>query len=311
MYLSTYLSTYIEEQRFAFLIGRPDVGTPLSGRASRFPFRPGIILLFFLVILSCSLRLYQPEGNPLHPPEGLWFYQDKNSLDVLRISCAGRCWFRNVFLNYRELPLSGKVVHQTMRSGYLQTSATEVLLVQTEFRSERIEWKDAAEPVVMLDRVVYGETRFRLLHWKSADELEDGEVFQRQCRADCAGPLALIASFPETKTKMLVSPDAAALPQDSLSWPADLRPPFQNGVFSLIETPRKPGPFAIPVKGSVDLGLAYESIISLTPGAQALDLLRKRRDAAELEKQKRRDEIRRRLKAGEPVSKEELLEVIE
>jgi hypothetical protein len=82
-------------------------------------------------------------------------------------------------------------------------------------------------------------------------------------------------------------------------------------VFSLLETKREDGPFSVPPKGRVDLGLAYESIISLTPGAQALDLSRKRRDAVELEKQKRRDEIRRRLKAGEPVSKEEMLEVLE
>lgn len=302
---------HTKEKRSSFLISRPDVSAPLSGRASRSPFKSGIILLLLSVTLSCSLRLHQPEGDPAHPPEGLWLYQEKNNLDVLRISCAGRCWFRNVFLNYRELPLSGKVVHQTVRSGYLQTSATEVLLVQTEFRRERIEWKDAAEPKVMLDRVVHGETRFRLLHWKSADELEDGEVFRRLCRADCAGPLALIASFPESKTKMLVSPDATALPQDSLSWPADLQPPFKGGMFSLMQTTREPGPFVVPVKGRVDLGLAYESIISLTPGAQALDLSRKRRDAVELEKQKRRDEIRRRLKAGEPVSKEEMLEVLE
>lgn len=302
---------HTKEKRSSLLIRWAAVSAPQSGGASRALLTSATILLFLVVAASCSLRLHQPEGNPAHPPEGLWLYQDKNSLDVLRISCAGRCWFRSVFLNYRELPLSGTVVHQTVRSGYLQTSATEVLLVQTEFRSERIEWKDAAQPKVTLDRVVHGETRFRLFHWKSPDELEDGDVFRRQCRADCAGPLALIASLPESKKKMLVSPDAAALPQESLNWPPDLRPPFKEGVFSLMETKREDGPFSVPVKGRVDLGLAYESIISLTPGAQALDLSRKRRDAVELEKQKRRDEIRRRLKAGEPVSKEEMLEVLE
>jgi hypothetical protein len=284
--------------------------TCASSRAFRFLSH----LAFFFIVagagVSCSLRLHQPEGRPAYPPEGLWLYQDDNNLDVLRIVCKDRCWFRNVFLNYRELPLSGPVVHQTVRSGYLQTSATEILLVQTEFRTERIEWKSAADPVVHLDRLLHGETRFRLLRWKSADELEDGEVFQRQCHTDCSSPLATIALIPRYNKKILVSPDAAALSQGILLWPADLQPPYRSGVFSFVETDRT-GPFTVAVKERVDLGLAYESLISLTPGAQALDLSRRRRDAEELEKKKRREDVRRRLKAGEPVSKEEMLDVLE
>lgn len=246
----------------------------------------------------------------MHSPEGLWFYQDDTDVNVLRIACSDRCWFRDVYLSYRELPLSGITVFQTVRSGYVQTSASEVLLVQTEFRSDRINWTDPIEPEVVVDRVVYGEKKYRLLLWQSKDELYDDVVWRRQCRSDCSSPLALIVSLPGSDRKMLVSPDATAI-DGPLSLPSGLRPPYKKGMFTLLQTDHGDGSLPLRTAGPVDLGLAYESLISLNPGTHALQLSKRRRDAESLEKQRRREEIRRRLRAGEPVSREEMLEVLE
>lgn len=276
----------------------------------------GQVLLLLLPLLpliaACSLKLDQPEGPPAHSPEGLWVYNEKGYLNILRVSCGERCWFRDTVLFYRELPLSGKVFQQTQRSGYLKTSATEVLLVQTEFRNERISWHDASAPLVQLDRVVHGETPFRLLHWVDKQILEDEDGrFERSCPGDCRQPAALVASMSGAPMKIIISPDAAVLNSADYSWPAGLKPPFSTGLFGFLKTEQPDGPYALLLKNPINLSRFYESHISLTPGAAALKVSEDRKSAAELERQKRREEIRRRIKAGEPVSKEEMLEVLE
>ena len=181
---------------------------------------PGIMLF---VTVSCSLKLREVEAPPKFSPVGLWLYQDGPKIETFRISCTDHCWFRYVVFYFNDLLVSGKTIQQTSRSGYLTTSANELLLIQTEFRSEKISWSDDGKPIVTLDRMVQGESRYRHFTWNSENEVIDGNSFIRQCRSDCDKSWAVVLSLPKTETKLLISPDAMIVAADQMIWPAPLQ----------------------------------------------------------------------------------------
>lgn len=278
--------------------------------------------IFWVALSACSLTLREPPGPPAHPPGGLWLHREGERIEALRIVCGpARCWFRDSVIFFRTLTFSGRVVNLTERSGFLETSAGELLQVQTEYRSEQLRLPDgnlrAADPVQVrstVDRIVRGESRLRILRWDGADRLTDGRiVFERHCpgEKDCSSPmLHVLEAENAEQPALIVSPDLSWLNEVDAGLPPDLHPVLKLGPVYYAKT-RRPAGTTITFAQKKDLPIVYESRISLSPGADALDLSRKSGEAADAAKRNRVNEIRRRLKNGEPVTRDEMIEALD
>ncbi|MBW7857087.1 MAG: hypothetical protein H3C43_02015 [Leptonema sp. (in: Bacteria)] len=284
------------------------------------------LTIFYVFVASCSIQLKQPKAPPDFWPDGLWLKNGRSLInekkatdhfELLRIICNdSQCWFRSTVLYYRKLPISGLVFNKTERSGYIETSVNELLLMQTEFKSERIEWPNdsTSKPKSMIDRVVHGESKFRLfnLNFENQTSIEsDGDVFDRQCNQDCKNPIALLLPLSNLNKQLVISPDSEFLGSQNLNWPTDLQPNQKTELMFLAESDLSIGRLPVSTKSKIDLATVFESQISFTPGSKALELRQKRQRSVDAEKQKRIDDIKQRLKDGKPVSREEMLEILD
>lgn len=283
----------------------------------------GLILLLS-ILTSCSTQLKQDPAPPSFWPDGLWLKNGKELIgkqkatdhfELLRIICNGeQCLFRSIVLYYGQLPISGLVFTKTERSGYIETSANELLLRQTEFKNVRIEWPEDPNllPKSIIERVVHGNQILRLFKIDSANQLSiesDGDVFDRQCNQNCRNPIALILPLPKLKKQLVISPDAEIIGNKNINWPADLQSDQRTELMCLVDSNnvRQSGAIEISLKSKVDFASLFESKISFTPGAKAIEIMKQQ----QTDKQQRIDDIKQRLKDGKPVSREEMLEILE
>lgn len=299
--------------------------------------KSSILPVVLATLVSCAPALKGPPGQPRFSPVGLWVsHPGPGVTEVLRIVCGERCWFRDVVLYRRDLKISGPVANVTERNGYLLTSADEILQMQTEFRSEQFRLSTTDPGSSTVDRVVYGESRLRLLHFEGSDRLVgDDSAFERRCPApaSCGLPMASVLVRDSTaepggqdgraaaELSLVAVPDMAWLagggPGTLL--PDDVVVVQSIGAAVLARTHRPPGetfPLASKAGDSPQatrlatlLATVYESRIALSPGGAAL--LKRKEQSVSPERQRRLDDIRSRLKSGAPVSREEILEVLD
>ncbi|MCR9143100.1 MAG: hypothetical protein NXI24_12675 [bacterium] len=96
------------------------------------------------VTTACGYQLKSPRAEPVYPVEGLWASADEDYNEtgvgqVLYISSPGEDKYPykfTIFQYYmRDLTVSGKRMFFTRRMGVVDTSDTEVLLIQTKYQS--------------------------------------------------------------------------------------------------------------------------------------------------------------------------------
>ena len=257
---------------------------------------------------------------------------------------AIQCLFVHQLRINRDLTFSGKRIEITERWGIVDSDTDELLLTQTAFLRYHVEIKkgdawsvdELSRPIV--DREVRGDDRFLLLQYADGCLQSDGECWQRSDgnlvmpsdsrAADSEAQQALFAPFKEQKFNLGFSPAltfflskgfAIEGKEITLHSPkckdigAKIR--ASGGGYVLLEqnTSRAaarmdscgPAFTAIPdTKPKWTLAEMYSLRTGLDTPIEEIQ------DGKLSEKEKRRAEIRERIKRGEEVSKEELLEVL-
>ncbi|MCB1172457.1 MAG: hypothetical protein KDK39_02775 [Leptospiraceae bacterium] len=121
---------------------------------------------FLLLLLQCQNQLQHPEKSPDQPISGHWIANtdDPGHVFVLYIfedHTGQSAWrFQFIELFFRNLVLSGPRIYINQREGIIQTSASELLLIQQKFKggyypmeSKNVEsWEPQNLLPVVLDR---------------------------------------------------------------------------------------------------------------------------------------------------------------
>ncbi len=308
-----------------------------------------LLATLILFSLSCKTQLRGPSGAPDFELSGLYTQRDGDTWRILSIACGGirhsvdpdqtQCLFLHQVRVPRDLTFSGKRFEITERWGVIDTDPDEALFTRTVFVRYHQEIKDGDAWKVenfsrpQVDRELKGDDVFLLLRFEEGCLRDDEGCWNR-----VPGNLTLqdSRSSPDTdsddiqlifqqfsgqkglafspalefflRNGMARSGQKFQLKNDRCSLQASTTR-FGAGFIVLDSAPEAKCGTQFTVIPETKQNWNLAELYSLRAG---LGTPMKTDDQKELtEKEKRREEIRERIRRGEEVSQEELLEVLE
>lgn len=281
-------------------------------------------LLALLAGVSCGYQLERPRGEPVYPVEGLWASVDDDYTasgrgQLLYVSSPGEDKYPYKFIIFqyymRDLALSGKRMFFTRRMGVVDTSDSEVLLIQTKFQSgfrDNISESDEKEfwPAVdfepeTLKRNFGDGDELDLLTFQKdgGDLLGDDFHFRRLLPAVVAGGQTTQAAEMDVAVVLGVRKDG----RETLSIAFSPTVHVQDGVRELWNNAGNAGRLKIHTLSSdfaqatVLNGKVRRGDVVLLPGWKPVGVYKRKLS---------REEVLRKIQRGEPVPREDLIRVL-
>lgn len=281
------------------------------------------LTVLILLLQHCTEGLKQPVAPPKYSVNGLFYYQEGSEIRLLRILCEDTqdCYFRHQLRTFTERLVSGETIEVIERKGRVLTSVNEILLEQEFFSRFTIPCSAETESESetdfsldhcsfrKLDREFYSSKSFELLGVEEDRLILDEDVIYRKvCEGSkCSRPAGIL--FGPGKPGGF-SLDFDLLSKEQLSGIVTAR----EGRFRTGKSLKAKEAFEIfYLDYTDDLLNAYkQALVVKHEGKTGADEEQEAAETAEKERnEKRRADIRKRIEAGEEVSKEELLEVLE
>ncbi len=311
----------------------------------------GILSALIMGMSGCKTQLRGPSGPPSFELAGLYSQRDGDTWRILSIACGGirhsvdpdqeKCLFLHQIRVPRDLTFSGKRFEITERWGVIDSDPDEALLTRTVFIRYYQEIKDGDDWKVEnlsrphIDRELKGDDVFLLLTFEDGCLRDDEGCWNRT-----PGNLVLWNSENNGNANPEESSDIQQIfqpfmGQEGLAFSPTLEFFLRNGVVrsdqgfpvkndgcnKKTKTSRFGAGFILLDSPPENCGTSFDVIPETKQNWNLAELYSLRAglgtpmetdDEAELtEKEKRRAEIRERIRRGEEVSQEELLEVLE
>ncbi|MCB1169547.1 MAG: hypothetical protein KDK25_04400 [Leptospiraceae bacterium] len=305
-----------------------------------------ILTAAVLQLSGCKVQLQGPSGPPEFQPQGLYIQTDDDVTRILSIACGPvrhsarpqetKCFFLHQVRVFRDLAFSGKRIEITERWGTMETDPDEALLTRTVFVRYHVEVKEGEEWKVdalsgpKVDRELTGDDTFLHLHFREGCLQDDEGCWKRL-------PGNLIYYSPETRASLedwetvfhkfegqsvAFSPSLDYFLRNGMivegqkfklkgQCNTEASVMASGGGYSALKSGTSPSRcgavFTVEPETKDKWNLA--ELYSLRTGTGTPMSAEKAQELSE--KEKRRQEIRERIKRGEKVSQEELLEVLE
>ncbi len=275
-----------------------------------------------LLVSSCSLKLSGPAALPEYPIEGLWigegFRADVDRGRMVYISSPGNADYPYRFVLFqfhrRNLLVNGKRMFFVRRTGYVDTSKTEALLIQERFTNG---WRDNSDteseefwPVKdfqpeKVDRSAEETSTLDLLRFEDGGRILAGDDYRLHRLlppAEVNGETVHVAET-DVGVVLYVSPDGREAVFATFSPSMSVADAVREGFSGAGDRAR------LKVNALVD-GFTQVSVLSGTVKPGDAVVPNNWQPSTVYERRLSREEVLRRLQRGEPVPREDLIRVL-